>query len=253
METSKSERGKHLLTHATNNDGQLVSINDVKNGKECNCICPACKEPLIARNNGKYRRPHFAHSSSYECEAAYESMLHLLAKNRTQEAFLSSDSFLLSYIHKSYCPNISEKCGSLKCFSQKEEKINLKDIYDCCEQEIPYDNINRRSDLKIFSSKNPNIKPIYIEFYVTHKSDAEKLHSGEQIIECVIENEEDIDIIIKNGFISNQLENPKIKIYGFCDYDNLNTEFRDYCKNLDFITKMSPKRSFRRHFWKSIF
>lgn len=235
METPKSERGKHLLTHATNNDGQLVSINDVKNGKECNCICPACKEPLIARNNGKYRRPHFAHSSGRDCEAAHESMLHLLAKDSIQKKFLSSDFFSLDLFYRSYCIN-NYSCKYLRkdqidlvgegddCYSCEVKNINLKKYYDSCEQEIPYDNINRRSDLKIFSSKDPNHKPIHIEFCVTHKSDAEKLHSGERIIECVIENEEDIDNIINNGF---DPRNEKIKVYGFEDLDFNNTDLNE--------------------------
>lgn len=29
--------------------GHLVSVKDVPNGESCNCICPECKEPLIAR------------------------------------------------------------------------------------------------------------------------------------------------------------------------------------------------------------
>ena len=52
-----------------------------------------------------------------------------------------------------------------------------KKYYDSCEQEICYDNIRRRSDLKIYSSTHPEREPIYIEFCVTHASDEAKLHS----------------------------------------------------------------------------
>ena len=84
------------------------------------------------------------------------------------------------------------------------KRFNLKDFYDSCEPEIPYDNIRRRSDLKIFSSNNPNLAPVYIEFYVTHASDEEKLHNGERIIEVKIESEEDIERITTEGFIQKE-------------------------------------------------
>ena len=46
---------------------------------------------------------------------------------------------------------------------QPEKRFDLKTLYDSCEQEITYDNIRRRSDLKFFSKEFPKRKPIYIE------------------------------------------------------------------------------------------
>ena len=62
-----------------------------------------------------------------------------------------------------------------------KKRFNLKDFYDSCEQERPYDDIRRRSDLKIWSSSNPEQSPIYIEIFVTHQSEEEKLHSGSRV------------------------------------------------------------------------
>lgn len=46
---------KKLLTYALNAENQIKNINEVPNGLECNCICPGCKEPLIAKNwNSQY-------------------------------------------------------------------------------------------------------------------------------------------------------------------------------------------------------
>jgi competence CoiA-like predicted nuclease len=59
---------------------RLVHVDQVKNGLECDCICPQCGEPLIAKNQGDIKIHHFAHQSESECLHAYESMLHLLAK-----------------------------------------------------------------------------------------------------------------------------------------------------------------------------
>lgn len=48
-------------------------------GARCNCVCPACEDPLIARRGDKLAH-HFAHSSGAECASAGETGLHLRAK-----------------------------------------------------------------------------------------------------------------------------------------------------------------------------
>ena len=47
---------KKYLTYAiSNKTKQLVFVNHVPNGNECDCICPHCKQPLCAKNNGEER------------------------------------------------------------------------------------------------------------------------------------------------------------------------------------------------------
>ena len=53
----------HMLIYAISNDGRVVNVDEVQTGQDCNCICPACKEPLVAKNNGLVRVHHFAHQS----------------------------------------------------------------------------------------------------------------------------------------------------------------------------------------------
>lgn len=60
-------------------DGELVSINDVKNGLKCGCVCPACGAKLIARQGQKVAY-HFAHYKAVDCEHGKETALHLLGK-----------------------------------------------------------------------------------------------------------------------------------------------------------------------------
>lgn len=69
------------LTHALNERGELKYVRDVPIGEACGCICPKCKEPLIAKhcyNEGKL--PHFAHVSDTVCIGAQMSAIHLRAQ-----------------------------------------------------------------------------------------------------------------------------------------------------------------------------
>ena len=224
---------KAYLTYAINSEGKLVHVDSVPNGNECGCKCPACNKSLQAKNAGLKRNHHFAHQPGEDCLTAYETSLHLLAKEKIQKAFYENDCFYIVFEYGSFCKQFSE-CNYVRyseCVKYRREKFNIKDYYDTCEQEIPYDNIKRRSDLKIWSKKNPNRRPIYIEFFVTHPSDDDKLHSGCSIIEAKIEDENDIDNIVSNGFSEGRRigfchkemdSTSKIAFYGFksIDYDN---------------------------------
>lgn len=69
-----------FLVYAINKDGALVHIDDVPNGLGCNCVCPYCKDRLIAKNGGTKNAHSFAHCGGADCIGAKESVLHLLAK-----------------------------------------------------------------------------------------------------------------------------------------------------------------------------
>lgn len=60
-------------------DGKLLHISEVERGLKCNCICPGCSAPLIARK-GKVMSNYFAHQNT-ECEYGAETMLHIMAKS----------------------------------------------------------------------------------------------------------------------------------------------------------------------------
>lgn len=68
------------LTYALDENGDLVHVDDVTKGLACKCCCPHCGAPLYAKNRGLIREHHFAHAQGRECEGAYETALHLLAK-----------------------------------------------------------------------------------------------------------------------------------------------------------------------------
>ena len=75
-----------FLTFALDESNALIHVDNVAKGNSCKCHCPHCGAPLCAKNAGQWREHHFAHIFGHECEGAYESQLHLLAKEVLQEA-----------------------------------------------------------------------------------------------------------------------------------------------------------------------
>lgn len=136
-------------------DGNIVSIDEVQSGKDCGCVCPACGDELIARK-GEKRMHHFAHRSNEDCEYGYESSLHLAAKD------------ILSRSEKMVIPPIYVEFPQS---GKSKELLYLK-------KEIPVDRVELE---KRFDTIIPDIvvysgdKYFFIEIYVTHPIDDEKL------------------------------------------------------------------------------
>lgn len=61
-------------------DNELVTIDDVDSGLKCNCVCPHCKQRLIARK-GEVKEHHFAHYKVSDCGKAVETVTHRLSKD----------------------------------------------------------------------------------------------------------------------------------------------------------------------------
>ena len=71
-----------VFSWAQHVDGGMVYVDDVPNGLACNCICPHCKERLLARH-GTERAHHFAHFSKNrqaKLEICYMVILYKLAE-----------------------------------------------------------------------------------------------------------------------------------------------------------------------------
>ncbi|MCF8198700.1 MAG: hypothetical protein K9J42_08035 [Sulfuritalea sp.] len=60
-------------------DSNLVSPDEVPRGAGCNCLCPGCDRPVIARQ-GTEREWHFAHAKGGACQHGYEVSVHEIAK-----------------------------------------------------------------------------------------------------------------------------------------------------------------------------
>ena len=65
-------------------NGEIAHISDVQSGLECDCTCPACKTPLVARK-GDIRTHHFAHHQESGSEGCIETALHCYAKQVIKE------------------------------------------------------------------------------------------------------------------------------------------------------------------------
>jgi hypothetical protein len=75
---------ERILTYGLEKDsGKLVFVTKVPNGLACNCLCPECQAPLVAKNKLTNKKaPHFAHASGKACVGGgLESAIHLLAKD----------------------------------------------------------------------------------------------------------------------------------------------------------------------------
>lgn len=76
-----------VFSWAQDKTGRMVYIDDVPNGLACNCICPNCKEQLLARH-GMERAHHFAHHSETRkatLEICYMVIMYKLAEQIVSE------------------------------------------------------------------------------------------------------------------------------------------------------------------------
>ena len=68
-----------LQSFAIDKEGHARSVDEVARGLACDCACPSCGRPVIARQ-GEVREWHFAHAVETDCDGGAESALHLAAK-----------------------------------------------------------------------------------------------------------------------------------------------------------------------------
>ncbi len=142
------------LTYALKNE-RIVSIEDVESGLKCGCICPACGEPLVAKKGAKMMH-HFAHHTGQNCEYGYESSLHLAAK----DILLNAQKMVIPAVKVTFSD--SYKTDQLICAAQEIqiERVELEKRYGGI---VP--------DIVVYAGG----KILFVEIYVTHKIDDQKL------------------------------------------------------------------------------
>ena len=182
--------------YAKNEENNLISIEEIdENNKQEAYYCINCSNPLRPRAITSTKViPHFYHpnqNSEHKCNA--ESYLHKLAKSLFLEHFKRQKSLILTWMENQHCAN---PFSDPECTIKAEKKINLI--------EYPYYELEKRDnngyipDLLLSNDKK---EKLYIEFAYTHFSTHEKRESGVPIIEISIQNEKDIEEILKNGIL----------------------------------------------------
>jgi len=158
----------YLNTYGLRN-GRVISVDDLnvdtEYGLRCNCVCPCCGDPLVARIRGRKKEKHFAHASGSDCEKGYESAVHILAKDVIEEGALIR------------LPSAVSSFGSSGYFV-------IDDVIRF-QAQISESKVIRPDENKVFVEKDlgairPDVMiesgdiPLIIEILVTHAVDEEK-------------------------------------------------------------------------------
>jgi len=134
-------------------NNQLVHISDVESGLKCECRCPACDHPLVAKTKGTIKVPHFAHHKSPQCKYAFETALHLAAKKVIEQA-----GYII--LPKLECEIINGR----KRLLSNEAKVRFDQIY--LEKKF--------HDIVPDIMVEKDGRKLCIEIYVTHEVDEQK-------------------------------------------------------------------------------
>jgi len=111
-------------------NNQFVDVSNVQRGGECNCICPSCKTPLIARQ-GEINEWHFAHASKgvfsdteKECKYSFWLSVTLMAKQIIQSANSIQLPPLIMYTSEAFEIKVSGQKKVIIDEIEIEKKVN---------------------------------------------------------------------------------------------------------------------------------
>lgn len=180
-DTHPQLRLRYAILKGTERESRFV--DDVETGLKCNCVCPCCGKEVVAKNQGKKKEHHFAHSKGADCAGARMTALHMLAQNVLEE---KKQVLLPSYKGTYY-----QKAPILKTF----DHIDLEEI---CKNE---DSTRRPDCIGYNEGKTQNL---WIEIYCRHKIDDVK---KEDIINrkqyCI---EIDFSDLLKTNYTKEEVE-----------------------------------------------
>ncbi len=133
---------------------RLIHVSEAEAGLACGCICPACKERLVARKGAKVIH-HFAHLGRLICAHAFETGLHLAAKR------------ILETHKKMRIPSVKLEFTSYKKPWTIHEECDIRFEHVSVESKLA----NVVPDVLIYAEG----RPLAIEIAVTHFVDSLKL------------------------------------------------------------------------------
>jgi hypothetical protein len=170
MTRKSPERRQHDLTYGLR-DGKLVSIKQLTRGLHPDVLCPACKQPLIAKK-GSVKQHHFAHSGEKFCETAAETALHLLAKELVCEPgrILELPKYRIERIvnHQKFCESVAAAKGG---------RIR----FEGGEQEVHFDGLIADAVIQPAGHRDRPLKRLIVEISVTHPAGKAKVRQLRQI------------------------------------------------------------------------
>lgn len=145
---------------AVNQLGRYVEASIVPRGRVCNCYCPSCNLPVIARK-GKQREPHFAHDSNpknppdKECELSFD----VCCRQYLEQMMLSGEisSLQTPALNLEYHSGTNEVAPvkSLVARAQRIENISFqKSTY--ADLEIPFENYSLFVFISYHGRKEPS-------------------------------------------------------------------------------------------------
>ncbi|MBP7483518.1 MAG: hypothetical protein KA788_13360 [Lacunisphaera sp.] len=164
-------------------DGRPKDIADVKSGKKCGCVCPACKSDLIAKK-GDILRHHFAHATGASCSTGLQTSIHIAAKDmvRTIRHIRTPPNGNLSELrYRSDWVKHSGRPPHTQSWLFPSESIELSNVQP--EQRI----LIPGTDRWIIPDLTCNNGELLIEFLVSHEVDNLKTRLIEQLQHQCIE------------------------------------------------------------------
>lgn len=69
----------HRIPFGIHSDGVVVDAYSVERGLACKCLCPGCRQPLMAKQ-GEIRVHHFSHVGNRSCTNGQVMALTMAAK-----------------------------------------------------------------------------------------------------------------------------------------------------------------------------
>ena len=204
--------------YAYNSANELVRIDDAKRQEKYYCVY--CDGEMIPKQ-GKKNKWHYAHKNVTP-HCSYDHYLHTLAEIKLSEWFRNNKNIQIELKTNFECKNW-EKCkwsnkddyyDKEYCHWEEHTPFNLKDYYtDCVVEKKLGDFI---PDIYLYN-RHKDIDPIFIEINVHHPCTEEKKKSNFRIIEIDIEEEADIEHILKSSTLQ---ESDGIRFYNFKRYLN---------------------------------
>ncbi|WP_067518582.1 hypothetical protein [Endozoicomonas ascidiicola] len=211
---SEQNSGRSILWGLSTETYLVVHIEEARNGLACNCICPGCKHPLIAVQNGDITK-HFRHAPDLETKESrpcanpsgiFETLTHLWAKQyiqRSKKIFLPATCISR--------PPDDDGCE----YNPYERQPAQEMVFDRVELEVSMDKF--RPDCVGYKDG----KRLLIEVYVNHQVDEEKLSkvtaNKEPMVEiclnnpCTEESEERIKKLLDSPRYSRWVYHPNLE------------------------------------------